>query len=1664
MLLALFGVAVVLVMLVCTCGALAGPDYTWVWQSPIPKRHNLFAVEAANSTNAWAVGEYGTIMFWNGATLSKQYSGTTHDLYGVTATDATHAWAVGEAGTILFYNGSAWTTQASGTTYDLKAVSASDNTHVWAVGSRDGWHNATILFYNGTSWSVQKTYDEGGFQDVYALDATHVWAVDLKTYFFNGTSWSIINDGSTRKPYQVSAYSASDVWAVDWDGTILRSTNGGVTWGTTYYLGGWPVSISAFNGTNVYAVGWDGVIQKYNGASWTEQPSGTTQDLYDVCALDSTHIYSVGSEKFLFSRGGGGWTEQASGTTANLLDVDSVSADEAWAVGWNPSLSRGEVLRYYGGSWSLRATLNGYSIVSVAAAAGDSVWIVDEDGWIYKWNGSSWSTQLSIDYPLYDITALDTSHVWAVGATGMIRYTANGGTNWGTQASGTAQNLYGASALSTTSAWAVGANGTILFYDGINWKEQESPVPANLSAVSAIDEKRVWAVGDHFTILFYDGSKWTEQHNPAEVDLSAVSAIDEKRVWAVGDKGKTIYTGDGGSGWVEKASGTERYLHGVSTVGAGSAWAVGDAGTALFNGGSAWSALSGGTTETLQGVDALSADVVWAVGDNGAIQYTSSGGETWIPQSCPTTGDLNAVSAVSSTFAWAVGWNPSTSNGEDLYFNGSTWALKSTSAGESNTGVTAPAANYLWDVTSIGNIWRYRNGSWSLQYNDITDRPLNAVSAASTLYAWAVGDEGRIYRTTNGRTWGSQTSGTTENLLGVCALSTSVVWAVGANGTILYTSNGGTNWTPQASGTTVTLRGVSAVDSTHVWAVGDGGTICFYNGSSWGFQESWTTDNLYGVRAYDANNAWAVGVNGDILFADPPYIKYCSPNWGNTGQTVKVEIVGGYTHFGGASTIDAGRGVTVVPGSLNVIDHTHLEADLRIAPDVAQGPRDVNVTTGGETPTPLAGGFVVDPDPTMVGVSPPSAPPGWSGEVNISGSQTHFEITSDATLGAGVTVNHIEEVGPESVKVNVTISPSAAEGPRDVNVTTGPEVPMPLVGGFAVGNAKITSVNPASGAQGQTMDVAIVGTYTNFQDGVSAATFSGTGTTVNSTTVSDAAHATTNITISASATAGARDVNVRTGSEVPAPKRGGFSVVEQAPVVEAPAVEGLEPRVGPTGTKVAITGSNFLGSREGVGGSEAAVVRFNGVPAGEYLEWSDKRIECRVPVGATTGPVTVETVGGVSNDDKVFTVTQPVWYLAEGSTAWGFDTEISVENPNKEELHANVTYMDTNTEGGWGKVATRTVSLPPESQTTVDPRRDLGDTDFSTRVECLEGKSIAVDRTMTWTGEGAKSEEAHSSIGVTSPAKTWYLPEGSSAWGFECFLLIQNPNNLEATCLVTYMMENEEPQAFTKKIPANSRRTFKMANDIGEKDASIKVESEIPIIPERAMYRNNKRSGHDSIGTTAPAADYYLAEGTTNYGFTTYVLVQNPNDTATDVNVTYLTNSGPVAHPENPINMPANSRDTICVNDFLPGSDFSTQVSGANPIIAERAMYWGADTALGEASHDSIGMAEPHTTFYLPDGQAGDGYETYTLVANPNDNAVTVQITYLTPDGAGNVTFEESVGANSRMTYSMEDKGINGRAAVLVTSKTEGKKIMVERSMYWNNRGAGTDTIGGYSD
>src|SRR5437868_5715302 len=61
-------------------GGVRAPDSTWRWQHPLPQGNHLLAAWANSPTDAWAVGEQGTIIHWNGTTWSGASSGTIETL------------------------------------------------------------------------------------------------------------------------------------------------------------------------------------------------------------------------------------------------------------------------------------------------------------------------------------------------------------------------------------------------------------------------------------------------------------------------------------------------------------------------------------------------------------------------------------------------------------------------------------------------------------------------------------------------------------------------------------------------------------------------------------------------------------------------------------------------------------------------------------------------------------------------------------------------------------------------------------------------------------------------------------------------------------------------------------------------------------------------------------------------------------------------------------------------------------------------------------------------------------------------------------------------------------------------------------------------------------------------------------------------------------------------------------------------------------------------------------------------------------------------------------------------------------------------------------------------------------------------------------------------
>lgn len=485
----------------------------------------------------------------------------------------------------------------------------------------------------------------------------------------------------------------------------------------------------------------------------------------------------------------------------------------------------------------------------------------------------------------------------------------------------------------------------------------------------------------------------------------------------------------------------------------------------------------------------------------------------------------------------------------------------------------------------------------------------------------------------------------------------------------------------------------------------------------------------------------------------------------------------------------------------------------------------------------------------------------------------------------------------------------------------------------------------------------------------------------------------------------------------------------------APEISALYPSTGPVGTRVLITGTSF--------GTEGDVT-FNNVAA-TTSTWSDTVIVATVPGGATTGPVVVTTSAGASNG-VTFTVTAgpaQTWYLAEGSTAHGFDTYVLMANPSVSAATVNIIYNTSR-----GRIPrTLPITIPASSRVTLHVSDDVPNVDVSTILQ--SNVPVVAERAVYWNDR----IEGTDSIGVTAASKTWYLAEGSTAFGFETWVLIQNPGTAAANVDVTYMTSKGIVKKPTFPVAAGQRYTIDVGKDVGFCDVSTKVESDQDIICERSMYWDSRRGGHDSVGVTSPGKTWYLAEGSTAWGFTTYLLIQNPaEDKSATVNVTYMTKFGPAHEPT--FTMGPGSRKTIRVNDSVTDEDTSIMVDSDNEVIAERAMYW--DNGTGKAGHDTVGVPAPATNVYLGEGSTAWGFETFLCIQNPSNQDATVSVTYMTPNGPVS-TPNRIVGANSRLTVDVGQECPDVDVSIKVQSATP---IMAERAMYWHNRGGGHVSIG----
>lgn len=437
-------------------------------------------------------------------------------------------------------------------------------------------------------------------------------------------------------------------------------------------------------------------------------------------------------------------------------------------------------------------------------------------------------------------------------------------------------------------------------------------------------------------------------------------------------------------------------------------------------------------------------------------------------------------------------------------------------------------------------------------------------------------------------------------------------------------------------------------------------------------------------------------------------------------------------------------------------------------------------------------------------------------------------------------------------------------------------------------------------------------------------------------------------------------------------------------------------------------------------------------------------------------------------------------YLAEGATSSFFDTQIAMLNPGAITTMATITFTLGN-----GQVIPRQVFVPARTRVTYVPKRipGLEAAEFATRVDSYQ--RLVVDRTMTWdaTGYGSHSESA-----VNAPATTWYLAEGATIGGFSLFYLLQNPADTPTTVRVRYLRTVGAPLIKTYVLPARSRTNIWVnveefqglgqALAAAEFSAVIESQDSTPIIVERAMYRSNQgrtfNAGHASMGVTAPATEWFLAEGATGPFFDMFVLIANPTPTDAQVTMRYLTIDGTTYSRR--LVAPANARSGIWVDqEQFPGvpglplanAAVSTTVTSSNgvPLVVERAMWWPGDSSTWHEAHNSAGATVTGTRWAVAEGEVGGarGHETYLLIANTSPSAGSATVTLLFEDGTS-LARTYALPASSRTNVAVGPHfgtAVTGRrfGAVIESTGTTPAQIVVERAMYSGSFAAGTNAL-----
>ena len=618
----------------------------WEWKNPVPTGNDLHAVATVSATEAFAVGDAGTILRYDGDRWRPMFGNTNANLYDVWAASATDVFAAGydvlnNTGVILHYDGTKWERQFSSFGISMGRVWGASATDVFSIGRTNAGHSI-VFHYDSNVWTVSfiaPTYVQ--LTSVWGLSSAEVFAVGSTVdengfiYKYDGSQWSESPVWTNIAIEDIWGSSSDDLYVVGGSQVGVETLQGrmihynGTEWLPVTIAGDWPPFLEAVWGTSasdVFTVssGLDarGVIFHYDGAAWSEQHDIANNGFFAIQGSSASDVVAVGRRGLLAHYDGVQWEDVLKSDwyyyLSGVWGFSKSSKSDLFLVGRDDAADRGVILHYDGKDFDLQLSADHIGFGQVWGPSNKDVFATGSDeerkkGVVYHYDGhrSGWTEQYATDDGLIGMWGSSGTDVFAVGVSNPPPFVPSlgkiyhyNGTSWSLQYTQQEDGTFFNSVWGTSASnvFAVGglflgggvSEGFIFHYDGSVWTEQLRVNNLTFVDIWGSSDSDIFVVGhDNFNgrgaVYHYDGSDWELQYEtPAEA-----GEIFMLSVW--GSSGSDVY-----------ATGNAR----------------GAINTLLHYDGERWSFVPGGLfSPPLFGIWGASANDVFAVGPQGTVLH-----------------------------------------------------------------------------------------------------------------------------------------------------------------------------------------------------------------------------------------------------------------------------------------------------------------------------------------------------------------------------------------------------------------------------------------------------------------------------------------------------------------------------------------------------------------------------------------------------------------------------------------------------------------------------------------------------------------------------------------------------------------------------------------------------------------------------------------------------------------------------------------------------------------------------------------------------------------------------------------------------------------------------------------------------------------------------------